>query len=58
MTGTADYVVVDRLGKTFNPGTRQQVDAERRKTGGEQPYLGANDQLIDAAIARAEGKSC
>jgi NitT/TauT family transport system ATP-binding protein len=27
MTGEADYVVVDRLGKTFNPGTRQQVEA-------------------------------
>jgi NitT/TauT family transport system ATP-binding protein len=27
MTATADYVVVDRLGKTFNPGTRQQVEA-------------------------------
>jgi 3-carboxy-cis,cis-muconate cycloisomerase len=34
------------------------IDAERLKTGGEQPYLGANDELIDAALARAEGKPC
>jgi NitT/TauT family transport system ATP-binding protein len=27
MTTAADYVVVDRLAKTFNPGTRQQVEA-------------------------------
>ena len=27
MTVAADYVVVDRLAKTFNPGTRQQVEA-------------------------------
>src|SRR5438552_7078979 len=27
MTAAGDYVVVDRLAKTFNPGTRQQVEA-------------------------------
>ena len=27
MSAASDYVVVDRLAKTFNPGTRQQVDA-------------------------------
>ena len=50
-------VHVDRMATTLAaayPG----IDAERRKTGGEQPYLGANDQLIDAALARAEGKPC
>lgn len=50
-------VHADRMATTLAaayPG----IDAERRKTGGEQPYLGANDQLIDAALARAEGKPC
>jgi len=50
-------VHADRMAATLAaayPG----IDAERRKTGGEQPYLGANDQLIDAALARAEGKPC
>ncbi|MCU7727574.1 lyase family protein [Actinoplanes sp. KI2] len=48
-------VHADRMATTLAaayPG----VDAERRKIGGELPYLGANDQLIDAALARAEGK--
>jgi 3-carboxy-cis,cis-muconate cycloisomerase len=50
-------VHADRMATTLAaayPG----IDAERRRTGGEQPYLGANDQLIDAALARAEGKPC
>ena len=34
------------------------IDAERRTTGGAEPYLGANDRLIDAALARAQGKPC
>jgi len=45
-------VHTDRMATTLAaayPG----IDAERRKTGGEQPYLGANDQLIDAALTRA-----
>jgi 3-carboxy-cis,cis-muconate cycloisomerase len=48
-------VHADRMATTLAaayPG----IDAERRKTGGEQPYLGANDQLIDAALGRAEEK--
>lgn len=37
---------------------RPGIDAERDKVGGEGAYLGANDQLIDAALARAQGKPC
>ncbi|MFF5297648.1 lyase family protein [Paractinoplanes globisporus] len=37
---------------------RPGIDAERRSTGGAEPYLGANDLLIDAALARAQGKPC
>jgi 3-carboxy-cis,cis-muconate cycloisomerase len=34
------------------------IDAERRKMGDEGPYLGATDQIVDAALARAAGKPC
>jgi 3-carboxy-cis,cis-muconate cycloisomerase len=37
---------------------RPGIDAERRKMGDEGPYLGANDELIDAALARAQAKPC
>ncbi|WP_433383813.1 lyase family protein [Actinoplanes sp. CA-142083] len=37
---------------------RPGIDAERRKMGDEGQYLGASDELIDAALARAQGKPC
>jgi 3-carboxy-cis,cis-muconate cycloisomerase len=46
-----------RMAETL-AAARPGIDAERDKMGGEDPYLGANDELIDAALARAEEKPC
>jgi 3-carboxy-cis,cis-muconate cycloisomerase len=37
---------------------RPGIDAERDKLGDDGSYLGAGDRLIDAALARAQGKPC
>jgi 3-carboxy-cis,cis-muconate cycloisomerase len=37
---------------------RPGIDAERDKLGYDGSYLGAGDRLIDAALARAQGKPC
>jgi 3-carboxy-cis,cis-muconate cycloisomerase len=46
----------ERMAATL-AAARPGIDAERQKMGDDGPYLGATEQLIDAALARA-GKPC
>ncbi|MFI5891923.1 lyase family protein [Actinoplanes sp. NPDC051513] len=50
-------VDIERMAATLT-AARPGIDAERRKMGDDGPYLGASDELIDAALARAQGKPC
>jgi 3-carboxy-cis,cis-muconate cycloisomerase len=47
----------ERMAATL-AAARPGIDAERRSMGDDGPYLGATDQIIDAALARAAGKPC
>ncbi|GIF19956.1 3-carboxy-cis,cis-muconate cycloisomerase [Actinoplanes tereljensis] len=50
-------VDAERMAATL-AAARPGIDAERTKMGDDGPYLGATDQLIDAALERAQGKPC
>ncbi|GIM92186.1 lyase family protein [Paractinoplanes toevensis] len=47
----------ERMAATL-AAARPGIDAERTKMGDDGPYLGATEQLIDAALERAQGKPC
>jgi 3-carboxy-cis,cis-muconate cycloisomerase len=50
-------VDAERMAATL-AAARPGIDAERTRMGDDGPYLGATDQLIDAALERAQGKPC